>query len=74
MSNRPACFVCGSETDLLRGIYQPPWDARKLLGEPLGKTRCFGYFVCHRCFACLPIAQIVEENVLWRLRMTGHVQ
>lgn len=67
-NNAAECFNCGSQSNLLFGLYEPPAMVRKLLGEPAGKTRRFAYFACEHCFTSSPVCQLVEEAVyrhLW---------
>lgn len=56
------CLLCGEPATHL-GLFRPPKELAKILGEPPGKIRHFAYPICNDCMHQKDFPQRVEEII-----------
>lgn len=57
------CILCGEPATRM-GVFRPPLELAKGLGEPPGKIRQFAYGICNDCIHQKDYPQLVEEIIL----------
>jgi len=57
------CILCGEPATRM-GVFRPPLELAKVLGEPPGKIRQFAYGICKDCMHLGDYPQRVEEIIL----------
>lgn len=56
------CILCGEPATRM-GVFRPPLELAKVLGEPPGKIRQFAYGICNDCMHKKDYPELVEEGL-----------